>query len=124
MRDKDTGLLWQRCSVGQHWNGMTCADAAQPMTLAQAEIYAQQHHPWRLPTLAELIGTVDLEKYSPAVNLTLFPNTALRSYWTATPLASNSHLQWCVNFMYGDSYADDATANAYVKLVRDAISDH
>jgi len=120
VRDRHTALIWQRCSVGQQWYDMTCADRAQPMTYAQAHDHVQQHQPWRLPTLVELSSVVDLDHHSPAVNAALFPNTALRSYWTATPLAINANLQWCVNFMYGDSYADDATASAYVRLVRDA----
>jgi len=91
------------------------------MTLSQAHAYAQQHSPWRLPTLAESTATVDLSRHSPAVNSLLFPNTALRSYWTATPLASNANLQWCVNFMYGDSYVDEVTASGYVRLVRDVL---
>ncbi len=124
VRDRHTGLIWQRCSVGQRWNGGTCADNAHTMSLVQARDHAQQHAPWRLPTLTELSNTVDLTRHSPAVNPTLFPNTALRSYWTATPLASNAQLQWCVNFMYGDSYADEAIASAYVRLVRDATPDN
>ena len=123
VRDWKTGLIWQRCSVGQHWNGTRCTDNARPMSFMQAQHHAQQHHPWRLPTLTELINTVDLTHYSPAVNSTLFPNTVLRSYWTTTPLASNANLQWCVNFTYGDSYADDATASAYVRLVQDGTPD-
>ena len=119
VRDQDTGLLWQRCSVGQHWDGTRCADAAQSMTWPQAHAYAQQQFPWRLPTLVQLTATVDLTRHSPAINSLLFPNTALRSYWTATPLAGNALLQWCVNFMYGDSYVDDVTASGYVRLVRD-----
>ena len=122
--DQQAALIWQRCSVGQQWNGTRCADQARAMTLAQATEYAQQHPPWRLPTLVELSGTVDLTRHSPAVNVTLFPNTPLRSYWTATPLASNTNLQWCVNFMYGDSYADESTTGAYVRLVRDMEPEH
>lgn len=118
--DQQAALIWQRCSVGQQWNGTTCADQARAVTLAQATEYAQQHPPWRLPTLLELSNTVDPTRHSPAVNVALFPNTALRSYWTATPLASNTNLQWCVNFMYGDSYADKSNTGAYVRLVRDA----
>lgn len=51
VNDQQTALIWQRCSVGQQWNGATCADQARLMTLAQATEYAQQHPPWRLPTL-------------------------------------------------------------------------
>lgn len=120
VHDHHAGLVWQRCSVGQRWNGTACVADARSMTFAQAHNHAQQHFPWRLPTLAELSNTVDLAQHSPAINAALFPNTLLRSYWTATPLASNADLQWCVNFMYGDSYADEVTANAYVRLVRDA----
>lgn len=35
--DKTTNLVWQRCSVGQTWNGNTCIGEAKLFTFDQAQ---------------------------------------------------------------------------------------
>lgn len=118
VRDKAQGLAWQRCSTGQHWNGISCDGT--PILLTLEEARAQQHPPWRLPTLPELTRLVDTSRYNVAINREAFPNTAATSYWSNTPLAGRASMHWLVNFLYGDSFADSTDVRAAVRWVRDA----
>lgn len=63
--DPQTGLYWDRCSVGQTWNGTTCTGQAIELNWQDARDYVatftnQQakggYSDWRLPTIEELSG--------------------------------------------------------------------
>lgn len=118
VRDGEHGLVWQRCSSGQLWNGTICTGSATRLTFAEAQTRSQI--PWRLPTLTELTRLVDTTRTAPAIDHATFPNTEMTSYWSDTPLAGRPPMMWLVNFMYGDSYADAADERAAVRWVRDA----
>lgn len=62
-RDAKTGLMWDRCSVGQSWNGTTCTGEAIELNWQDAKDYVKQftnqqakggYNDWRLPTIQEL----------------------------------------------------------------------
>lgn len=62
-RDAKTGLMWDRCSVGQSWNGTTCTGQAIELNWQDAIDYVKQftnqqakggYSDWRLPTIQEL----------------------------------------------------------------------
>jgi hypothetical protein len=58
VKDTETGLMWQRCSVGQNWNGTTCEGKAKEYTWDNAmklnNSSDNHYNDWRLPTLKEL----------------------------------------------------------------------
>jgi len=56
VEDIRTKLQWQRCSLGQTWNGATCAGEARKYTLDEAQRIAPAG--WRLPTKDELASLV------------------------------------------------------------------
>ncbi|MBD3768229.1 MAG: DUF1566 domain-containing protein, partial [Gammaproteobacteria bacterium] len=73
VKDKKTGLIWQRCPLGMSWNGTTCAGTATPYNwenaLAQAATEATNtSKPWRLPNLKELKSLVETACYGQAIN--------------------------------------------------------
>ncbi|WP_097111430.1 DUF1566 domain-containing protein [Arsukibacterium tuosuense] len=75
-----TGLIWMRCAVGQDWNGETCIGDAMGMDWPQALQTAKDHDfagysDWRVPDYKELNSILELACFSPAINLTVFPNT-------------------------------------------------
>ena len=75
-----TGLMWMRCALGQDWNGETCIGAAMDMDWPQALQTAKDHDfagysDWRVPDFKELNSILELACFSPAINLTVFPNT-------------------------------------------------
>lgn len=62
-RDAKTGLMWDRCSIGQSWNGTTCTGQAIKLNWQDAKDYVKQftnqqakggYSDWRLPTIQEL----------------------------------------------------------------------
>ncbi|NDG14214.1 MAG: DUF1566 domain-containing protein [Betaproteobacteria bacterium] len=56
VKDKETGLVWQRCVVGLQWNGSVCAGTATAQDWNTATKTAAEAK-WRLPTQAELEWT-------------------------------------------------------------------
>ncbi|HFG1779552.1 TPA: DUF1566 domain-containing protein [Vibrio cholerae] len=118
-----TGLIWQRCSLGQGWDGTDCTGSATTFTWEQALAAAAQHSlggfsDWRLPNKNELASIVEYRCYQPAVNSQQFPNTPSAWYWSSSPYAHNSNDAWSVYFDNG--YVDNYDKNGYyrVRLVR------
>lgn len=118
-----TGLIWQRCSLGQSWDGTDCSGTATTFTWQQALAAAAQHtlagfSDWRLPNKNELASIVEYRCYQPAINNQMFPNTPSDWYWSSSPDASNGYGAWYVNF--GNGYVNDNYKGYYfhVRLVR------
>lgn len=62
-RDAKTGLMWDRCSIGQSWDGTTCTGQAMKLNWQDAKDYVKKftnqqakggYSDWRLPTIQEL----------------------------------------------------------------------
>jgi hypothetical protein len=61
--DQETGLVWMRCSLGQTWDGETCAGTASKYKFSEAVTAAQQSNAagglssftdWEVPTIRQL----------------------------------------------------------------------
>lgn len=130
VRDDKTGLMWQRCSLGQRWDGSNqqCLnDNSQPfnftwtqaLAAAASSRYAGYDH-WRLPNKKELGSILDLHCLQPAINSSLFPDAPSGRYWSSTPVIySDQFYAWYVDFKdggYGNLANDN---NLWVRLVRD-----
>lgn len=125
VQDKQTGLIWQRCSAGQSWDNVnnTCSGDATTYTWKNALIYAQnstfaEQNDWRLPNIKELESIVELACYAPAINETLFPNTALSYYWTVSANVIGHNSAWIFNFDNGYGNHNGRNRNYYVRLAR------
>ncbi len=137
--DKTTNLVWQRCSVGQTWNGNTCIGEAKTFTFDQAQQLSQDG--WRVPTIRELQSLrycstgfytkdmIDLEDggetvplncndnaIKPTINTAVFPNTQ-KWYWSSSPDVGNSDYAWDVYFYVGYVYNSNGYSD-FVRLVR------
>ncbi|MCW7755456.1 DUF1566 domain-containing protein [Desulfobotulus sp. H1] len=55
--DLNTGLEWMRCSIGQIWDGETCAGEAEKINWYAAMSMAEKKG-WRLPSIEELSSLV------------------------------------------------------------------
>lgn len=118
--DPQTNLIWQRCSVGQIWNGTTCIGTATTHTwqnaLQQAKNYGSA---WRLPNIKELQSLVEEACFLPAINATFFPATPSRMYWSASLYVNSDNLAWSMNFDLSDVYSSSFKyGNFHVRAVR------
>ena len=121
VKDLQTGLVWQRCSVGQQWTGQTCAGEASTFNFDQAQVKALSSNGWRVPSKDELASLVDEAAGKPAIHAHAFPATPARFFWTSTPRAGNAGGVWSVDFGDGGGIYDlDLRGNYYyhVRLVR------
>ncbi len=90
--DKQSKLMWMRCSIGQSWTQGTCAGQSALLNWAEAEQAAKGvnkkgqffYSDWRLPQLPELASIAERQCKSPRINLEIFPNTVPDFFWSAT----------------------------------------
>ncbi len=117
--DNKTGLIWRRCSEGQHWNGSACMGTALTYTHEAALTQARTQTDWRLPNVKELASIVDRSRIKPSIDVEVFPDTSHEWYWTSSPYADYPSSAWYVCFEFGDigSYGRNYKPN-YVRLVR------
>lgn len=120
-----TGLIWQRCSLGQNWDGSDCTNSADRFNWEQALAAGSQNSlaglsDWRLPNKNELASIVEYRCWSPAINGQLFPNTRSGVYWSSSPKANVVDNAWTVHFDHG--YVNSNLKSYYyghhVRLVR------
>lgn len=88
--DPQSGLMWQRCSLGQIWHKPHCQGQAQTYTYSQALEAVQSSNQqstagfndWKLPHLKELAFIAHPRCQNPRVNLDLFPDTPAGVFWS------------------------------------------
>jgi Protein of unknown function (DUF1566) len=128
--DRQTRLMWMRCSIGQAWSSGTCAGQVAGQTLASAQDAAQQvnqrgtffYADWRVPQIHELATITERQCENPRINLQLFPSTPAGFYWTATsrPDKTPQPSAFALSFGAGGvRYESKAEAN-HARLVRSA----
>jgi len=72
---------------------------------------------WRLPTLFELLNLVSLDRASPSIDTTYFPNTQSMFYWSSSPYFYQPGNAWSVSFDNGESNSNPGDGH-HVRLVR------
>ena len=113
VKDKETGLIWQRCSLGQTWSGTACTGTAATYNWTNAlQTAKNMGNGWRVPNIKELDSLIEQACYSPSINEVFFPNTQSGSYWSSSPFTG-------VDFTFGSVGGSGFNgANLYVRLVR------
>lgn len=120
---KPTDLIWQRCALGQTWDGKGCSGAPMLMNwevaLQEARMNAQGgHNDWRLPDRNELDSLVESRCFLPASNEEVFPGTPLSGMWTSSPMTNTGDSAWIVNFDAGTLEPAATSDLLAVRLVR------
>jgi hypothetical protein len=127
--DLTNGLTWDKCSWGQAWDSganacSSVADAASTdwsgaLTTAVTanEAGHRGRRDWRLPNRVELESLLRLNADLPAIDASVFPNTAAVGYWSSTPHAISLDA-WRVAFDYGRVTNAQMTLGNRVRLVR------
>ena len=121
--DLHTGLVWQRCPVGMHWDETTCTGNTQYFMWYEALPVAQNQamasgKVWRVPSVKELATIIDRSQFNKAIDSQAFPNTPNDRFWTSSPYTTNAFFGWQVNFFDGGifyTYLEDMGA---LRLVR------
>lgn len=124
VKDKVTGLIWQRCSIGKTWNGMTCTGTATTHTWQQALTVAKNlGGGYRLPNIKELQSIIEYQCVYPTTNITIFPDTTITSsgrfwkYWSSSIVMYNGTKRG-INFGDGRGFFEDNIHKNLVRAVR------
>ena len=127
--DLKTGLMWKQCAEGL--SGSDCASGSlEKLTWSLSLQRAKDvndgagfagHRDWRVPNIKELASLVELQCYSPAINLTRFPNTPSTSFSSSSAYAGNGDAGWYVAFDSGQVWGLVAKDRPFaLRLVRGA----
>ena len=123
VKDKQTGLIWQRCSLGQAWSGSSCTGNAATYNWANAlQTAKNMGGGWRVPNIKELDSLIELACYNPSINDTYFPNTITTDddggvYWSSTPYEA-CNCASSIRFYDGYDSRDPKGNNIHLRLVR------
>ena len=120
--DTVTGLMWMQCSLGQDPDANCSGNATEhnwqeALEAAEASTSAT-YTDWRLPNIKELSSLAARDRYNPAINSTIFPNTSSDWYWSASPVAYSSDYAWQLNFSVGYDGNYNRYSDYHVRLVR------
>ncbi len=102
VHDREAGLLWMRCSVGQEPRDGRCAGEAERFVWTAAEQRVETLEPaacpWRLPGFHELRSLLQDGAEDPAIDTAVFPGTPSGWYWADATAAGHSPYDCFVDF--------------------------
>ena len=111
---RENGTFSKNC----YW-GKSCNTQSYIEDINKAELCT--YSDWRLPTREELKSIVDYYGDSDIlIDLLLFPNTQMDTYWTSMSAKDNPSLAYEIPFFFGGSVVRDKTIDTFVRLVRSA----
>lgn len=125
--DKETGITWMRCALGQTWNGTSCSGHAQTYDWQNAMAEVKKinnsgyggHSDWRLPFIPELASIVERQCFNPRVNLAVFPNTPPITFWSGMERMGYSDMAYALDFGRGDAKPKNKAIHGAVRLMHD-----
>jgi hypothetical protein len=109
VHDHNTGLIWSAGIIGEaDWEG--AKKLASGCRLMGKD-------DWRLPTVQELLGLIDYERYEPAVDPGFFKGPYGYT-WSSTVAKSPSGCAWDVDLSGGGSSRGYRSGRIHVRAVR------
>jgi hypothetical protein len=110
--DPARNLMWSRKPISTERKTFSEAEAACKACMLEG------HTDWRLPTREELQSLVDYNRYNPAIDPELFPETPANYFWSSSPDASDPGYAWVVYFYHGYVHLYYRYSSAFVRAVR------
>jgi hypothetical protein len=125
--DKDTKITWMRCAMGQKWDGKTCTGKAQAYSWQEARDAVAELNSdtfgeptkWRLPYVPELASITERKCFEPRVNLTVFPATPSKAFWTGMERKGDTGKAYAIDFGGGSVMPSMKSNAAYIRLMLD-----
>jgi hypothetical protein len=128
--DKQTMLMWMRCSAGQTWSQGGCEGAPKGFSVDDARQLARQvndggeyfFNDWRVPSVRELATIAEPNCSDPRIDLAVFPDTPPDFYWSRNPRAGDkaSGRGYALSFGPEGVGFPLQSESHYVRLVRHA----
>ncbi len=81
--DNNTGLIWARCLYGRTYSGGCSGGATNSNWQTALANCRSLGGTWRLPSVSELVSTLDFSRKTPAFDSTYFDTNGNR-FWTST----------------------------------------
>ncbi len=135
--DHETGLMWQKCSIGMSYESGDCNGDASRLNWKAALEAAQTangssdlgYNDWRLPNMKELASLGEIACKRPAINEAMFPNTQHEEYavgyWSSSPQLNSDPKKggnaWYVIFSSGGVGDSGKHLTYYGRLVRGGL---
>jgi hypothetical protein len=118
--DLNTRLMWKKCPEGLSGDGclvgsVSIYNGQQALQLMGTSFAG--HDDWRLPNLEELRSLIAYDRYNPAINSDVFPETGVSWYWSSSSYGSTSSK--VVDFYEGFTNSHFHDELLKVRLVRD-----
>ena len=122
--DRRSGLIWQKCSRGQTYNGDSCESPAVGIPWRGAAEYCSRLRlagkRWRLPDIQELESLVDDSRKNPYINLDMFPGTVPYEYWSSSTFVDHQGV-WIYVYSFQRAYKFGVRGGRYlVRCVSDS----
>lgn len=125
--DTETKITWMRCAMGQKWNGKTCMGKAQEYSWQEAKDVVSELNSdtfgepslWRLPLVPELASIVERKCFEPRVNLTVFPTTPSKAFWTGMEKKGSPEQAYAIDFGRGKVTPSKKTYAGPIRLMLD-----
>ena len=76
---------------------------------------------WRMPTIRELVGIMNMGKANPTIDDNFFPNTPGRNFWVSTPFSGAAVDAWVVDFNIGYTTFGFKTNKFSLLIVRSSL---
>ncbi|MDH3326540.1 MAG: DUF1566 domain-containing protein [Gammaproteobacteria bacterium] len=131
VKDVITGLIWNRCIYGQHWDADTQQCIGSPMLVTWSEALSVAFDAgWRVPNIKELNSILDLQCISPPFDLFIFPDTfasEAHGLWTSSPHVPTPDPEnpitttsaWYIDLSLGKMNYHEISSKNFVRFVKD-----